>query len=45
MIPDQLENDILSEFNKDSLVTDRSKVLPYMINNRLKNLIEIIEEF
>jgi 5'-3' exonuclease len=45
MIPEQLENNILSEFNKDLLVTDRSKVLPYMINNRLKNLIEIIEEF
>ena len=45
MIPEQLETNIISEFNKNSSVTDRSKVLPYMITNRLKNLIEIIEEF
>jgi 5'-3' exonuclease len=45
MIPDHIRSRILTEYEKPSLVTDRSKVLSYMITNRLKNLIENIEEF
>lgn len=45
MIPEHIHNRILSEYEKPSLVSDRSKVLSYMITNRLKNLIENIEEF
>lgn len=45
MIPDNIRSRILEEYQKPSLVSDRSKVLSYMITNRLKNLIENIEEF
>jgi 5'-3' exonuclease len=44
-IPDNIETQILTEFNKPLLVTDRSKILPYMITHKLKNLISSIEEF
>lgn len=44
-IPAEIETRILDEYAKPTVVSDRSKVLPYMINNKLKNLISIIEEF
>jgi hypothetical protein len=45
MIPSEIENAILEEWNVPMVVTDRSKILPYMITKRLKNLMENIEEF
>ena len=45
MIPSEIENAILEEWNVPMLVADRSKILPYMITKRLKNLMENIEEF
>lgn len=44
-IPTEIETRILDEYAKPTVVSDRSKVLPYMINNKLKNLISVIEEF
>ena len=44
-IPDNIQSEIINEWNKPMLVTNRSKILPYMITNRLKNLMENIEEF
>jgi hypothetical protein len=44
-IPQNIENRIMEEYEKPTVVSDRSKVLPYMINNKLKNLISVIEEF
>lgn len=44
-IPAEIETRILDEYAKPTVVSDRSKVLPYMINNKLKNLISVIEEF
>jgi hypothetical protein len=44
-IPDDVERSILDEWNTPMVVADRSKILPYMITKRLKNLIENIEEF
>jgi len=44
-IPNNIEEDIISEYNKPLLVTDRSKILSYMITHKLKNLISSIEEF
>jgi 5'-3' exonuclease len=44
-IPQHIENRIMEEYEKPTVVSDRSKVLPYMINNKLKNLISVIEEF
>lgn len=44
-IPNNIESSILDEWNKPMSVTNRSKILPYMITKRLKNLIENIEEF
>lgn len=45
MIPTEIEEQICAEYLKPSVVTDRSKVLSYMITKRLKNLMENIEEF
>ena len=44
-IPSDIQHEILNEWNKPMSVTDRSKILPYMITKRLKNLMENIEEF
>ena len=43
-IPDDIENDIYKEYEKVT-VPSRSKILPYMIKNDLKELIGKIEEF
>ena len=43
-IPDDIETDIYKEYEK-ATVTSRSKILPYMIKNDLKELIGKIEEF
>jgi len=43
-IPDQIEKQILDEYNKP-LNTDSNKVLSYFIENRLRNLMENIQEF
>lgn len=44
-IPSDIENEILNQWNEPMSVTDRSKILPYMITKRLKNLMDNIEEF
>ena len=45
-IPDELENDIYNEYQEAEItVANRSKILPYLINNDLKELIGKIEEF
>jgi 5'-3' exonuclease len=45
-IPDDIQNDIYREYEESEVtVANRSKILPYLINNDLKNLIEKIEEF
>ena len=43
-IPDDIQTDIYNEYEK-ATVSDRSKILPYMIQNDLKELIGKIEEF
>ena len=43
-IPDDIETDIYKEYKKVT-VSNRSKILPYMIKNDLKELIGKIEEF
>ena len=43
-IPDDIESDIYKEYEKVT-VSSRSKILPYMIKNDLKELIGKIEEF
>ena len=43
-IPDTIQQEIINQF-EISPQGDRSKILNYMINNRLKNLIENIGEF
>ena len=43
-IPDDIETDIYKEYEKVT-VSSRSKILPYMIKNDLKELIGKIEEF
>ena len=43
-IPDELENEIITEFHKAPF-GDRSKLLNYFIKSRLKNLTETIGEF
>ena len=43
-IPDDIETDIYKEYEK-ATITSRSKILPYMIKNDLKELIGKIEEF
>ena len=43
-IPDDIETDIYNEYEKVT-VQSRSKILPYMIKNDLKELIGKIEEF
>ena len=43
-IPDDIETDIYKEYKKVA-VSNRSKILPYMIKNDLKELIGKIEEF
>ena len=43
-IPDGLENDIYNEYNKVK-PHGKNKILPYLINNNLKELIGKIEEF
>lgn len=44
-IPQDISESIMNEWKKPIVVSDRSKILPYMITNRLKNLMESIEEF
>ena len=45
-IPDDIQNDIYREYEEAEItVANRSKILPYLINNDLKNMIEKIEEF
>jgi hypothetical protein len=45
-IPDDIQNDIYREYEEAEVtVANRSKILPYLINNDLKNMIEKIEEF
>ena len=43
-IPDTIHNEVVNQFQTNS-EGDRSKILNYMIENRLKNLIENLEEF
>ena len=43
-IPDDIKTDIYKEYEK-ATVSDRSKILPYMIKNDLRELIGKIEEF
>jgi len=43
-IPDDIQTDIYKEYEK-ATVTSRSKILPYMIQHDLKELIGKIEEF
>lgn len=43
-IPDDIQTDIYNEYEK-ATVTSRSKILPYMIQHDLKELIGKIEEF
>ena len=43
-IPDIIQNEIVNQF-QTNCEGDRSKILNYMIENRLKNLIENLEEF
>ena len=43
-IPDDIQADIYKEYEK-ATVTSRSKILPYMIQHDLKELIGKIEEF
>ena len=43
-IPDKLEDDIYNEY-KNTTAKGRSNILPYLINNDLKELIGRIEEF
>ena len=43
-IPDQIKTDIYKEYEK-ATVSSRSKILPYMIKNDLRELIGKIEEF
>jgi hypothetical protein len=43
-IPDTIQNEVVNQFQTNS-EGDRSKILNYMIENRLKNLIENLEEF
>ena len=43
-IPDNLEDDIYKQYESVT-VSNRSKILPYLINNDLKELIGKIEEF
>ena len=43
-IPDEIQTDIYKEYTKAS-VSSRTKILPYMIQNDLKELIGKIEEF
>ena len=43
-IPDDIESDIYKEYEKVT-VSSRSKLLPYMIKNDLRELIGKIEEF
>jgi 5'-3' exonuclease len=44
MTPDQIKNKILSEFNNQQ-GKDRSKIFNFMVKNRLKVLLESINEF
>ena len=45
-IPDEIQNDIYNEYQEAEItVANRSKILPYLINNDLKELIGKIEEF
>jgi len=43
--PKDLKNAILAEFNKQDPWHNKGKVLPYLISNKCKLLIECIEEF
>ena len=43
--PKDLKNAILAEFNKQDPWPNKGKVLPYLISNKCKLLIECIEEF
>lgn len=43
-IPQDLYERIISEYKKDG-IKDRSKILNYMIKNKLSNLTEYITEF
>jgi len=45
-IPDEIQNDIYNQYQEAEItVANRSKILPYLINNDLKELIGKIEEF
>jgi hypothetical protein len=44
MIPQDIQNEIIDEY-KNCKFGDRSSMLNYMIDNRLKNLIENLEDF
>ena len=42
--PDRLKNKIISEFNSQDQWKNKGLVLPYLINNNMKMMIESIEE-
>ena len=43
-IPEKLENDVIEQFNKEIDIS-RGKIFPYMIEHRLSNLMDCIEDF
>ena len=46
MIPEEIQTDIYNEYlEAEVTVANRSKIMPYLINNDLKELIGKIEEF
>lgn len=42
--PDRLKNKIIQEFNSQDPIKNKSLVLPYLINNNMKLMIESVEE-
>ena len=43
-IPEKLESDVIEQFNKEIDIS-RGKIFPYMIEHRLSNLMDCIEDF
>ena len=42
--PEELQSEILEQFNNQDKWSQRGAVLPYLINNRMKLMIESVEE-
>jgi len=43
--PSHLKENILESFDSQDQVSNKSKVLPYLINKKCKLLVECVEEF